>query len=262
MAYGMLFQLFGRLPKVLVVVVVLSLARVQVFAVDPQISNSSAKYDGDLLSVTSWHARTLTNISWEVSDYRQSASHLIVFTWDEEATTSLWWESENGTSRADSPPSSTSSSTSSSYSPLIGEDAGDTCTFREDAFDSHSQDAFNTDDNRALISVDLADGNTWWYTASLNQNRPVATTLTSGVGQASVLLSEPGFYTACLLVVAGGDGDHGGDETCSTEECVDVTIFQPPYDFLEASMHTLHKQSTIAGNSSSAMPFKRFTSVI
>lgn len=256
----MLFQLFGRLPKVLVLLL-LPMARVQVFAVVPQTSNSSATYDGDLLSVTSWHARTLTNISWEVPDSRQSASHVIVFTWDEEATTSLWWESDNGISRANSPPSSTSS-----YSPLIGGDASDTCTFREDGFDSHSQDAFNTEENRASISVDLADGNTWWYTASLNQNRPEATTLTSGVGQASVLLSEPGFYTACLLVVAGGDGDDDDDETCSTEECVDVTIFQPPYNFLEVSnsiLHTLHKRSsTIAVNSSSAMPIKRLTSVV
>lgn len=199
-------------------------------AVEPQTSNSSATVDGDLLSVTSWHARTLTNVSWEVPWWRRNSTHLIVVTWDEEATEETWWPSDpDDNSRAQSPPSSTMFST---YFPSTGEDiaAPDLCTYPWDAFSSQSNDAFVTDANRALVSVDLVDEHTWWFTASLDQDKPNATSPTSGVGQASVLLSEPGFYTACLLLVVGDD------ETCPTEECVDFTVYQPPYDFLEVSV--------------------------
>lgn len=158
---------------------------------------------------------------------------MIVFIWDEEATEEAWWLSntDNVSSRAVSPPSSTASD--SRYVPYIGGEEIVECTFQDDAFDSRSDDAFITDENRELVSVDLADGHTWWYTASLSQERPNATTATSGVGQASVLLSEPGFYTACLLLVTGGDDS--SDERCPDEECVNITVYQPPYNFLEAS---------------------------
>lgn len=198
----------------------------------PQTSNASATVDGNFLSVTSWHARTLTNVSWNIPDSTQDARHLIVFTWDEEATEEAWWLSftDNISSRAVSPPSA---SASSSAPPNAG-DFVVACTFQEDAFDSQSDDTFNTNGNRERISVDLADGRTWWYTASLSQERPNATTATSGVGQASVLLSEPGFYTACLLLLtAGGDDSH---YECPDQECVDITVYQPPYNFLEASL--------------------------
>lgn len=200
-------------------------------AVEPKTSNSSVTVDGELLSVTSWHARTLTNVSWEIPLSRRNATHLIVVTWDEEATEEAWWPPDTDTnSRAESPPSSTTSST---YFPSIGEDLLlNVCTYSSDAFDSPSSDAFVTDANRALVSVDLADERTWWFIASLGQDKPNATSSTSGVGQASVLLSEPGFYTACMLLVIGDD------ETCPTEECVDVTVYQPPNDFLEVRSQT------------------------
>lgn len=67
----------------------------------------------------------------------------------------------------------------------------------------------------------------------MSQERPEATSPSSGLGRASVLLSEPGFYNACLLVIAGDNG--GDDDECSAEECVDIAVYQPPYDFLEAS---------------------------
>lgn len=198
----------------------------------PQTTNASATVDGNFLSVTSWHARTLTNVSWNIPDSIQDATHLIVFTWDEEATEEAWWLSftDNISSRAVSRPSSTESD--SSFLP-DGDEGAFECTFQEDAFDSQSDDAFNTDDNREHISVDLTDGRTWWYTASLGQERLNVTTATSGVGQASVLLSEPGFYTACLLLISAGDDD--SDERCPDQECVDITVYQPPYNFLEAS---------------------------
>jgi len=200
-------------------------------SVDPHISNSSETVDGDILSVTSWHARTLTNVSWNTPAPPINSSYVIALVWDEMATEERWWLSDtDNVSRAESPPSSTSSTDDSQPPPIGGDVVDDTCYFREDA--SRPNSAFSTDENRALVNVDLADEGTWWYTSSLGQGMPNATNLTStsGVGQASVLLSEPGFYTACLLL-ATRDAD--GDETCEKEECLDITVYQPPYDFLE-----------------------------
>lgn len=214
------------LHELLLLLLLLLGLRWQACAVEPQTSNSSATVNGDLLSVTSWHARTLTNVSWEIPSLRQNFTHLIVVTWDEESTEETWWPSDpDDNSRAESPPSSTMYST---YVPSIGEDERPgACTYSWDAFNSQSNDAFAMDANRALVTVDLADERTWWFTASLAQHTPNATSPTSGVGQASVLLSEPGFYTACLLLVVGDD------ETCPKEECVEFTVYQPPFDFLE-----------------------------
>lgn len=230
-------MLFPRLRRVVLRELLLLLLHARLASsIEPKTSNSSSTVDGDLLSVTSWHARALTNVSWEIPSARHNASHIIAFSWDEEATEEAWWlENADNISRAETPPSSTSSNTSSLSDDFLGV-AGDVslypCTFRPSAFHSQSKDAFNTDAARQRISVDLADGRTWWFTATLGQEMPNTTSLTSGEGQASVLLSEPGFYSACLLAVNGGDGD---SETCLAEECVDFTVYQPPYDFLEVS---------------------------
>ena len=196
-------------------------------AIEPQTSNSGATVDGDLLSVTSWHAQTLTNVSWDIPLVRQYASHAIVFYWNQEATEEAWWRTDN-VSRAASPPAFFNSSSSDSDLPgFVGTTSGgdEACTFRTTSFDSESKDAFNTEAAREHISVDLVDKRTWWFTATKSQEMPNTTSFTSGVGQASVLLSEPGLYTACLLEVQ--------DLRCLLEECVEFTVFQPPYDFLE-----------------------------
>lgn len=192
----------------------------------PRISNSSTTVYGDLISTTAWHARTLTSISWDIPAWRQDTSHVVVVIWDQEATeTWRFGSNENVSSRADNPPSSVSTSY---YDPSLYPDEPifKDCTFRGDAFDSYSTDAFFTDENRAQVTVDLGDSTTWWYTGSLDQEAPDATSATSGVGNASVLLSEPGFYSVCLLLA---------NETCETVECVNITVFQPTYDFLEVS---------------------------
>lgn len=216
-------------------------------SINPQTSTSSATVHGGLLSVTSWHARTLTNVSWEIPLVRQNASHIIAFTWDEEATEEAWWLADtDNVSRTESPPSSpetisSDTSITSGSDDFLGQ-AHDIrvspypCTSRPSAFHSQSTDAFNTDAARQHTSVDLADERAWWYTATLRQEMPDTTSLTSGVGNASVLLSEPGFYSACLLMVIGSGGDN---KSCSAEECLDFTVYQPPYDFLEVGGQTL-----------------------
>lgn len=220
----------------------LLLLAAQASATEPQTSDSWATVAGNLLSVSSWHAQTMTNVSWEIPSVRQDASHIIAFTWDEEATEEAWWQADNIT-RAVSPLSPTSSLDDDD--PIVFDDDYGTptisddpfpCIFRPSAFLSQSKDAFNTDANRRLISVDLADKRTWWFTATLGQERPNTTSITSGVGQASILLSEPGFYSACLLTVIGDDD--GDNATCLEEECINVTVYQPPYDFLEVGGQT------------------------
>lgn len=203
------------------------------WAASSKISYSSEINRGDLISVTSWHARTLTDISWDIPASMQDSSHLIIFIWNE-AATELWRFGEtNVSSRADSPPLNASSSSSSTQSPsadsYTADIAGDefvplVCTGVSDAFESSPKDIYFTEENQALVTPALADGKSWWYTASLDQDAPNATSPTSAVGEASVLLSEPGWYSVCLFLA---------DSTCALEECVNITVYQPPYDFLE-----------------------------
>lgn len=194
------------------------------WSANPRVSDAGTTIDGDFISVTSWHARSLTNISWDIPTSRQHAHHVIAFTWDEDATMDWLFDSDSNSTRADNPPSFTSAT--SYYLPVEDESVFDACNFRSGAFNSSSEDAFYTDTNEALVSVKLTDGVTWWYTASFNQEMPASASNTSGVGKATVMLTKPGFYTACLLLPT---------ETCIVEDCINITVYQPPYDFLEAS---------------------------
>eukprot|EP00904_Undaria_pinnatifida_P013138 jgi/Undpi1/8955/HiC_scaffold_26.g11416.m1 len=177
------------------------------------------------MSVTAWHAQTPTNITWDIPASNQSSNHVIVIAWDEEATDMWLFGVDNISSRAHSQPESTSAA--SFYWPVADAAVFDaTCNLRDDAFNSTSKDAFHDKENWAPASVDLADETAWWYLASLSQDAPTATTLTSGEGNVSVMLTEPGLYSICLLI---------GNQTCAVEECANFTVYQPPYDFLEAS---------------------------
>lgn len=198
------------------------------WAVEPKINNSSETINGELVSVTAWHAQALTNVTWNIPTWKQNASHVIVIAWDEEATDIWLFGIDNISSRANNHPSSTSAM--SFYLPAADESIFDACTLRGDAFNSSSKDAFHTDEKwTPSTSVDLVDETTWWYAASLSQDTPTATTLTSGAGNASVMLTKPGLYSVCLLM---------GNETCVVEECANFTVYQPSYDFLEASSDT------------------------
>lgn len=195
------------------------------WATYPKINNSSETINGELISVTAWHAQALTNVTWNIPAWKQNASHMIVIAWDEEATDVWLFGIDNISSRANTPPST---SATSFYWPAMDEPTYDACTLRGDAFNSSLQDAFHTEENWApTTSVDLADETTWWYAASLSQDAPTATTLTSGAGNASIMLTEPGLYSVCLLT---------GNDTCVVEECANFTVYQPSYDFLEASI--------------------------
>lgn len=195
------------------------------WAMTPKINNANETINGDLISVTAWHAQTLTNVTWDIPAWKQDASHSIVITWDEEATDIWLFGIDNISSRANNPPSS---SATSFYWPALDVPAFDACTLRGDAFNSSSKDAFHREENwTPSTSVDLADETTWWFAATLSQDAPTATTLTSGAGNASVMLTEPGLYSICLLT---------GNETCVVEECANFTVYQPSYDFLEASI--------------------------
>lgn len=205
--------------------------RQTVSVMSPKISNTSSFFNGTYISVTSWHARTLTNISWSIPLGVRNMSHVISFVWEEKGTASWLYGNENVSSRATPFPSSTSMSHDDGV--LVSDDGPSSnlsCTFRDNAFHSNSKNAFFTDENRAFVTPDLANETTWWYTASLGQKTPTVMTPTSGEGNASVLLSEPGLYSVCLL------GDY---ETCSVEECVSISVYQPLYDFLEVRTVTI-----------------------
>lgn len=203
----------------------------------PRVKNSSMTNSGQFLSSTAWHARELTNVSWEIATGDINRLHLIVVSWDEAATETWRFDddssADNDTTRAESPPSETTSSTSHTTSDYVPQTSQDealpaSCAIRYEAYTAHTNDTFYQEETRqqALPPV-LVNSSTWWYTASLDQEEPTATSNASIAGTASMLLSEPGLYFACLLV---------GNETCYEEECVNITVYQPPEDFLEVSM--------------------------
>lgn len=236
----LLFPLLWPSASTLLVIVTASMAHQHVAQAAtgiPRVSNSSVTNSGEFLSSTAWHARELTNISWGIATGDINRLHLIVVSWDEAATETWRFDddgsADNDTTRAESPPSGTTSSTShstSDYVPQTSQDEAlpESCAIRYEVYTAHLNDTFYQEETRqqALPPV-LVNSSTWWYTASLDQEKPTATSNTSVAGTASMLLSEPGLYFACLLV---------GDETCYEEECVNITVYQPPEDFLEVSV--------------------------
>lgn len=202
----------------------------------PLVTNSSETIEGDLISIESWHAQTLTNISWNISTLSQKASHAIFIFLDVGATEAWRFSEETESNEAQA-----YSYYSTTYVPRVvpDEPISDACSWRGGAFDLIPKNAFNTDELRALVTVDLADDTAWWYTASLSQEPQTTTGLTSGMGSASVLLSEPGLYTVCLLQ---------DNDTCVEEECISpITVYQPPYDFLEVGINTSQCNMCIPG---------------
>lgn len=198
----------------------------------PRVDNSSTTMSGEYISSTAWHARTLTNISWDIPARKAQTLHVIVISLDEDATESWRFDdSGDNTTRAETPPSQTTTWTSyfdAEIPPLSPDEAlSGSCAIQYEVFTPSLNDTFYRQEKQEQVTPVLADSSMWWYTASLDQEKPTAaTSLNATVGTASVLLSEPGLYTACLLV---------GNETCYEEECVDITVYQPPDDFIEVS---------------------------
>lgn len=215
-------------------IVILLLKIIVAEAATPQTQNSSITYSGIHLTAEVWHARTITNISWDIpASVTDAYNTLVVVSWDEEAT-DLWrFGDENDTSRADTPPSWTDWSSSYLPRPTSDEPISDddfeyeTCAFWEYVYAASSEGTFYTEENQARVTANLSDSNqSWWYTASLGHGAPINATTsgTSTTGNVSVLLSEPGVYTVCLFIV---------NDTCDFEECVEVTVVQPDLDFVE-----------------------------
>lgn len=201
-----------------------------VAAATPQTSNHSFNYTGAYFSIETWHAHTLTNISWDIPFETANSRHLIVLSWDEDATEIWRFGDENDTSRSNIPPSWTTWSSSLIY-PISGDEGvSEERLCWENAYNPSSTGTFFVEKNWALVTVNLSDSTTWWYTASLNQEVPTDTSPTSTVGNTSVMLSEPGTYFACLFVA---------NDSCEVEECVNFTVVQPPYDFMEVSLERL-----------------------
>lgn len=200
-------------------------------AVIPRVDNSSTTTSGKYIYSTAWHARTLTNISWNIPVGEVHTLHLIVISLKEAATESWRFENSGNNTRAETPPSQTTSWTSYFdreyyYPPLTADEALSTsCEIQYGAYTASPNDTFYQQEQQEQVTPVLVDSSTWWYTASLDQEEPTATSLSSTVGTASVWLSAPGLYAACLLV---------GNETCYKEECINITVYQPPDDFIEA----------------------------
>lgn len=185
----------------------------------PQVSNASTVYDeGGWLTTTAWHARTLTNISWNIPPASVDPSQVILLSWDRDGT-DLWRFGDEDDRIL---PSSSSSATS--FIPPISADQpyDEACNFH--AFFSSSNDTFYSEDLYSRATVDIGDGSTWFYTNSLAQERSESISASSAIGNASVALGEPGLYVVCL---------QQGGEVCV--ECSSIIVYQPLEDFVEVS---------------------------
>ena len=127
------------------------------------------------------------------------------------------------------PRSSSSSSGSSSVPeeyPIFPDEMGagsDVCNYTAYAVDPLHP--FDNQNRSSLTTVELLSNSTWWYTSTLGQDVNATTNNTaSEAGSALVLLGDPGFYIACLIL---------GDENCSAADCLEFQVYQPHYDILQ-----------------------------
>lgn len=127
-----------------------------------------------------------------------------------------------------------SSSMSSLWTP---ENESDYTPFPEDLgpgadicdLDAYVVDPQHPFDNEAVFeraTVELQNFSTWWYTSTLGQDAQAASAAVpaSDSGSASVLLGDPGFYVACLVL---------SEEDCIAIDCVEFLVHQPNSDFFQ-----------------------------
>lgn len=179
-----------------------------------------------------WHARSLTNVSWQLPTGSASAQDRVIIFWDTLAT---------GLLRFGNIMNETSISVTSSLTTLhtvFPEEMGagsDICNYT--AYETDQRNAFHSESLSGESTVDLEDSLAWWYTSSLAQEVDGAET--SDQGESLVLLSDPGVYFVCLLL---------GNDSCEATECLELMVYQPPYDFMEVRRPyhvVLGKTSTI-----------------
>lgn len=222
----------------------------------PFTSNGSITYNGTYLSVQTWHAKNVTIVSWDLTrDGNASAAttadpgdRILIF-WDALSTDLERFDgavnSTNRSSSLSSSSSSFSSSTASSsgavstagYTVFPGDmGAGsDVCDYT--AYATDRENAFSSSAMSNVSTVDFGeDSLAWWYTSSLSQELDEedqdgnAGSGASERGEALVPLTDPGFYIVCLVL---------GDESCMATECLELAVYQPPYDFMEVRVTTV-----------------------
>lgn len=198
---------------------VVSLSKLIVTLATPFTSNSSSRHDGSHLSVEAWHARSLTEISWELTNGSADLRDRVVIFWDKFATNVVRFGSTvNATNRL----ATSSSSASAGYQILPEEMGAGSSVCNYTAYETGQRNAFYSQSMIEESSVTLEDSSAWWYTSSLAQE--VHETEASNQGEASVPLSDPGIYFVCLILA---------NNTCEPIECLEVAVYQPPYDFME-----------------------------
>lgn len=143
-------------------------------------------------------------------------------------------------SASSSSSSSSSSSTDEEY-PIFPDGMGagsDICNFSAYVVDPLFP--FDNENRSSETTVELLNKSTWWYTSTRGQDANAASNSTaSETGTAVVLLGDPGFYIACLVL---------GDEDCSAADCLEFQVYQPHYDILQVR-YSLHLQKTFNSNS-------------
>lgn len=189
----------------------------------PLISNTSAEYRSAYLTAKAWHTRVLTNITWTLPDEATGSEDKILVFWDKIAT-EVPRSGSSGFESQTSPSTSATASTSSgtNFPEGIG-NGSDVCEYETyDTDGTAKTNAFYIAGLYRNATVQLEDSRgTWWYTSTLDQQ---AVDNRSNTGEALVLLSDPGIYAVCLVL---------GNDSCAAADCLELAVYQPPYDYME-----------------------------
>ena len=180
------------------------------------VSNSSATFaNGTALTVTSWHARNLTTISWN-----HTAAHVLdkVVVYHDEAASVPWLRKWNayildpvGAVDFDDPASIGNWCQAALYAPD-----------KWGAF--HKASLYES-----AAPWSAAGVSTWFYTGTHSQNKSAALeapTSATAQGTVNVVLADVGLFRVC--VVPGG-----APSGCVPTYCVSVEVYQPPEDYME-----------------------------
>jgi hypothetical protein len=188
----------------------------------PVVNNVTTTFtNGTVLSVTSWHGRNTTSISWT---YPAAAALDKIVVYEDKRATSVWLRTWNPLF-----PNVTDEVVDFDNATSIG-DWCDQALYAPDKWG-----AFHSAAVLAASDVSAANKSTWFYTSTAGQNATIAAVAAPHTtGTIKVVLAEVGLFRVCL-VPAGS--------LCYPSHCVTAEIYQPPEDYIEVDATSITEKT-------------------
>jgi hypothetical protein len=188
----------------------------------PVVNNAAQAFaNGSVLSVTSWHGRNLTSITW---NYPSAAALDKIVVYEDKRATSVWMRTWNPLF-----PNVTANATDFDDAASVGS----WCDLPLYAPDKWG--AFHSAAVLTASDVSAAGRPTWFYTSTAGQNETAAAAAVAQTGGTiKVVLAEVGLFRVCLVP----DGSQ-----CYPSHCVTVEIYQPPEDYIEVDSTSITEKT-------------------